>query len=138
MSKSKDRQLSGLAGEFFVAAELLKRGFQVSLTFGNAKAIDLFVYNEELDHTFNVQVKTLRKSNCYLLHPDKIRKDFIYVFVLLKDVGKHPEYFIARGKEILEDKELYGSSLKPGKIPGINIGPLRKKYKNRWEIFNTK
>ena len=34
-----DGQLSALAGELFVAAELLKRGYQTSITFGNAKAI---------------------------------------------------------------------------------------------------
>ena len=33
-----DGQKSGLAGEFFVAAELLKRGLQTSLTLGNAKS----------------------------------------------------------------------------------------------------
>lgn len=29
-----DGQITGLAGEFFVAAELLKRNLQVSITFG--------------------------------------------------------------------------------------------------------
>jgi hypothetical protein len=38
----RDGQVSGLAGEFFVAAELLKRGRQTSVTFGNAKGVDLF------------------------------------------------------------------------------------------------
>ncbi|MFL6335847.1 MAG: hypothetical protein ACJ754_21265 [Pyrinomonadaceae bacterium] len=47
-----DGQLSGLAGEFFVAAELLKRGLQTSVTFGNAKAIDLFAHNPTIDFTF--------------------------------------------------------------------------------------
>jgi len=135
--KGKDKQKSGLAGELFVAAELLKRGFQVSLTFGSAKAIDLFVYNEKIDYTFNVQVKTLRKSNCYLISPEEVRRDFVYVFVLLKDIGQYPEYFILTGEEILADRELFGSSLQPGKLPGINIGPLRRKYKNRWEVFEN-
>jgi hypothetical protein len=35
-----DRSMTGLAGELFVAAELLKRGLQTSITFGNAKQID--------------------------------------------------------------------------------------------------
>ena len=34
-----DGQKSGLAGEFFAAAELLKRGLQTSLTLGNAESI---------------------------------------------------------------------------------------------------
>ena len=37
-----DGQLSGVAGELFVAAELLRREIQASLTLGNAKAIDIF------------------------------------------------------------------------------------------------
>jgi len=40
-----DRQMTGLSGELFVAAELLKRGLQTSITFGNAKAIDLLTFN---------------------------------------------------------------------------------------------
>ena len=36
--KKHERQMTGLAGELFVAAELLKRGLQTSITFGNAKA----------------------------------------------------------------------------------------------------
>lgn len=47
-----DGQLSALAGEFFVAAELLKRGFQTSVTFGNAKAIDLLAHNPAIDQYF--------------------------------------------------------------------------------------
>jgi len=58
-----DSQLSGLAGEFFVAAELLRRGIQTSVTFGNAKAIDLFAHNPSTGDAFTVQVKTLRTRN---------------------------------------------------------------------------
>jgi len=47
-----DGQLSALAGEFFVAAELLKRELQTSVTFGNAKAIDLLAYNPKINCTF--------------------------------------------------------------------------------------
>jgi hypothetical protein len=46
---------SHLAGEYFVAAELCKRGFSVAMTLGNAKAIDLFA--EKGLRTVNVQVK---------------------------------------------------------------------------------
>jgi hypothetical protein len=38
-----DPNTSHLAGEYFVAAELSKRGWAVAMTIGNAKAIDLFV-----------------------------------------------------------------------------------------------
>ncbi len=32
---------TGLSGEYFVAAELLRRGYSVGITMGNAKAIDI-------------------------------------------------------------------------------------------------
>jgi len=32
---------SGLSSEYFVAAELYRRGYNVGLTIGNAKAIDI-------------------------------------------------------------------------------------------------
>ena len=49
---------SHLAGEYFVAAELYKRGYSVAMTLGNAKAIDLFA--EKRLRTVNVQVKAIR------------------------------------------------------------------------------
>jgi hypothetical protein len=33
---------TGLSGEYFVAAELYRRGWSVGMTIGNAKAVDLF------------------------------------------------------------------------------------------------
>ena len=52
--------MTGLAGELFVAAELLKRGLQASVTFGNAKQIDLLAYNPATRKKFSIQVKSLR------------------------------------------------------------------------------
>jgi len=53
-----DSHLSGLAGEFFVAAELLRRGIQTSVTFGNAKAIDLLAHNPSTGDAFTVHAMT--------------------------------------------------------------------------------
>ena len=81
--KRADGQISGLAGEFFVAAELLKRDIQTSVTFGNAKAIDLLAHNAETGESFAVQVKALRTNNYFLLDPAKVVPTQVYVFVLL-------------------------------------------------------
>src|SRR6185369_4676247 len=59
-----DGQKSGLAGEFFVAAELLKRGLQTSLTLGNAKSIDLFAINDK-ETRFTIQSKSAPKSELF-------------------------------------------------------------------------
>lgn len=46
-----DGNMTGLAGELFVPAELLKRGLQTSITFGNANQIDLFAHNPKTGET---------------------------------------------------------------------------------------
>ena len=56
--KKSNKTLSGMAGEFLTAGQLLKRGYLVAVTMGNAKAIDLFVHNEKTQKVFRVQVKT--------------------------------------------------------------------------------
>ena len=44
-NQGRDQQITGMAGEFLTVGKLFKRGYQASVTFGNAKAIDVFVYN---------------------------------------------------------------------------------------------
>jgi len=67
-----DGQKSGLAGEFVVAAELLKRGLQTSLTLGNAKSIDLFAINDQ-GSRFTIQVKALRSPNYFLIDMERVQ-----------------------------------------------------------------
>ena len=73
LNNRRDNQITGLSGEYFVAAELLKRDFQVSMTLGNAKSIDLIAISPETKISYKIQVKTLRKKpNCFTLLIDKI------------------------------------------------------------------
>ena len=128
-----ENQLTGISGEFFVAAELAKRNFQVALTLGNAKGIDLFATNQVTDKTFEIEVKTLRKKpNCFTLSTSKIKKDKIFIFVYLNQKDITPEYFIVKG-EVIENnyKHFYGSSI-GSKRETINHGPLQE-YKNCWQ-----
>ena len=41
------KQQLGMAGEFSVCAELLKRGHNASITMGNAKAVDIVILKED-------------------------------------------------------------------------------------------
>lgn len=135
MKARRDSQKSGLAGELFVAAELLKREFQVSLTLGNAKAVDLVAFWEQTDTLHEVQVKTLRTSNCYLLRVQTVKPTHIYVFVLLHKPGQPVEYFILVGQEIIDNqKTLYGRGGAMLPMSGILVTPL-KAYKDRWDVF---
>jgi hypothetical protein len=120
-----------LAGEFFVAAELFKRDFQVSMTLGNAKEVDLIIRTPK-KKTLSIQVKALQDKNCFTLAVNKVVPHDIYVFVFLYDEKTHPDYFILKGSEILSDKKLYyGSSLNSTRQT-INYGPLFN-HINRWD-----
>ena len=113
IEKRIEYQLTGISGEFFVAAELAKRNFQVSISLGNAKGIDLFAKNEVGGKIFQIEVKTLRKKpNCFSLKTARLYKDFIYIFVYLNGNGIQPDFYILKGEEILGNlKHFYGSSL---------------------------
>ena len=50
--------LSGVSGEYFVAAELSRRGFIASLTLKNTKGIDILVSNFNATKSIGIQVKT--------------------------------------------------------------------------------
>jgi hypothetical protein len=129
-----DGQVSGLAGELFVAAELLKRGLQTSVTFGNAKSIDLLAHCAETGRVFIVQVKTVRSRNWFLLSRSRIHADHVYVFVILNRPGAQVHYFIVLGAELLENDALFGKGLSDPKMPGIYPTALAQ-FENNWAIF---
>jgi hypothetical protein len=133
-----DGQITGMAGEFLVAGKLFKRKLLVSVTMGNAKAIDLFVHNPKTDRTFAVQVKALRAKNCFPIRKEKIKSDYTYVFVILNHDEQDEEYFIVPGKTILNDiNRFFGASYrkeKPSTFPAINYGPL-KPFRDNWSLF---
>lgn len=101
--KRADGQISGLAGEFFVAAELLKRGVKTSINFGNAESIDLLAHNPETGRAFTVQVKSLRTHSFFPLTRSRVEPDHTYVFVVLNRPGQAVRYFIVPGSLIVDD-----------------------------------
>jgi hypothetical protein len=95
--------MTSLAGELFVAAELLKRGLQTSVTFENAKAIDLLAFNPLTKRSLTVQVKTLRKPNFFPIAHSRVEREHIYVFVLLNELGEQVDYFVLPGAMLADD-----------------------------------
>lgn len=129
-----DGQVTALAGELFVAAELLKRGLQTSVTFGNAKAIDLFAHNTTTGRNFNAQVKALRKTNYYPISHGCINPDFIYVFVLLNAPGKPVQYFVVPGPVLANEPDRFGKSFRDPKFPCIHPKSLSD-FADAWQVF---
>lgn len=134
-AKRADGQVTGLAGELFVAAELLKRGLQTSVTFGNAKSIDLLAYNPETKKTFTVQVKAVRKRNAFPISHARVEKNHIYVFVILNKPNVHVSYFLVSGSVLVNEPERFTKWFTDPKFPGIPPAALEP-FKNKWEIFH--
>jgi hypothetical protein len=140
MSEKKvraDGQISGLAGEFFVAAELLKRGLQTSVTFGNAKAIDLLTVHPETGRTLAVQVKALRSKNYFPIKPKSVKRDHIYVFVLLNQPGQPVEYFVVPGAVLLDERARFGKDFEHPTFPGIHPRVLEE-FRDNWRVFGER
>jgi hypothetical protein len=131
-----EKQLTGISGEFFVAAELAKRNYQVALSLGNAKGVDLFATNQITNNTYEIEVKTLRKKpNCFTLNTRRIKNNSIYIFVYLNEENKSPDFHIVKGEELLNNlNHYYGSSLSTNRET-VNHGPL-KPHLNKWEIIH--
>lgn len=135
-----EKNITGMAGEFLTIGKLFKRRYQASVTLGNAKAVDVLVYNPENNKTFAVQVKTLRRKNCFFMKKDNLKADHIYVFVLLNDFEQPEEYFILAGREIAQDIDKFfgfGKPCDPNKPSKyIDFNPL-KPYRDNWKVFDT-
>ena len=56
-------QLTGVAGEYFVAAELSRRGFIASITMRNTRGIDILATNSEAKSAVTIQCKSSRDKN---------------------------------------------------------------------------
>jgi hypothetical protein len=95
-----ERNSTGLSGEYFVAAELYRRGWMVGMTIGNAKAVD--IYAEKNNIKVAIQVKSIykKKNIGWPLIKDRIKKDCFYILVNLNaDMMGHPDFFILTSNE---------------------------------------
>lgn len=66
------------AAQFYAAAELTRRGYLVSLTFGNASEIDLLAVSPSGKH-FAVDVKGQSTRNFWLIQQRKNRDDLYFI-----------------------------------------------------------
>jgi len=144
-----DSILTGVAGEYFVGAELTKRGYIASITLRNTKGIDILVSNRKATKSAGIQVKSTRYSNArvWILN-EKAEKYFadnlFYVFVNLKEGDQRPDFFIAPSKIVARfiTKSHKKWLKKPNKAGGKHKNsPMRKfedrnkTYFERWDLL---
>ena len=143
--------LAGVSGEYFVAAELSKKGYIASITLRNTKGVDILCSNPEATKTIGIQVKTNSDSNRSWILNKKAEEYFadnlFYIFVNLNinDSEKHPDFSIAPSKIVA--KYCKESHLNWLNTPGKNgqqhkdnsirkFDDLKEDYLNCWKLLN--
>lgn len=99
--------LSGAAGQYFVAAELSRRGLIATVTLRNARGVDVLASNASATRTIGVQVKTNQFSKRkWLLHSsaESLKSpDLFYIFVNLNGLNGTPTYHIVESSNVAAD-----------------------------------
>jgi len=98
--------LVGVAGEYFVAAELSLRGYVASITLRNSRGIDIIASNSDATRAISIQVKTSSGRMPKWLLSEKSERvcadNHFYVFVILRDVGARPDFHIVPSKVVAD------------------------------------
>jgi hypothetical protein len=129
------RIFTGVAGEYFVAAELSRRGAVVTITSKNTPDVDILASNSGGTKLVQIQVKAGRNDTGGFIIGSRRQKfgvNTFYVFVLLKGDAK-PEYWIIPYNEVRSIAEHeYNAWLRKG-------GESRKKapVTLRWKHLKT-
>ena len=111
---------TGNSGEYFVAAELERRGFTVGVPMSNVEKFDILAINRKNGHQFAVQVKTTASGNkkwTLTQKNEELSKDTnkVYIFVSLHGLDK-PEYHVVPWNIVA--KEVRDSHKKWLRTPG--------------------
>ena len=139
---------SGVSGEYFVAAELSRRGYMCSITLKNTKGIDILVSNEKSSKLVGVQVKTNNSDRkAWLLNKkaeNLSEENLVYVFTNLKRLDELPDFYIVPSEVVAEFvKKGHKSWLDtPGKREqkhkDTSMRMFRdenESYKGNWKLF---
>ena len=139
--------LSGIAGEYFVAAELSRRGYVASLTLRNTRGMDILASNIDATRSVGIQVKTNQgRGRAWMLN-QKAEKDtaenLFYVFIRLNDLAEPQCHIVPRAvvaKYIRRSHKAWSSTRgrrgQRHKDTTIRKFPDKNdKYLNRWDLL---
>lgn len=151
----------GNASQFFVAAELCRRGLVAVVTMGNTPNTDILCSNVEGTKFVHIQVKTYRPQSRTCAVGQKAEtdygKNFIWVLCGLPAVEDQnpPEFYIipsrilakqvsSAHREWLRGKTPQGTRRKDSSVRTIAVPPYRsytgwsiERYLNRWDIIEN-
>lgn len=116
-----------MAGEFFVAAELQRRGVSAAVTYGNAKQADVVAFSATGDNAVAIEVKCTSQPKWVVgnLLPTRSEKPWVFVYLPV-DETEAPSYYV-----------LLQSELHDILAPIVEEHALRFKEKNGKEFGNS-
>ena len=144
-----DSILIGVAGEYFVAGELSKKGYIASITLKNTREIDILVSNRDATKSVGIQVKSTRYSNSrsWMLNEKSenyYADNLFYVFVNLKEENQRPDFFVVPSKIVAKHiaksykRWLKNPNRSGGKHKDSSIRKFRDEgetYLERWDLL---
>ena len=147
MQKKSKRQSgnTNLASEFYVASQLFRLDYEVTITLGHTKEIDLIVINLTNGRMITIDVKGLQSTTSWPLNPKRINKHHFYVLVSycnkFNDLDFHPEVYIIPSVEIEELLVPWGTGQQLIEQMGVEYSnPNLKNYKDDkgWELIKQR
>jgi hypothetical protein len=98
--------LTGVAGEYFVAAELSRRGYIASISLRNTRGIDILATNQDATRSVTIQCKTNQTTARKWLLNEKSERfeadSHFYIFVALGKPMNRPRFHIVPSKVVAE------------------------------------
>ena len=109
--------LAGVAGEYFVAAELSRRGHIASISLRNTRGIDILATNREASRSITIQCKTNQLARKVWILNDKcegfVSDTHFYVLVALGGVLERPAYHIVPSRDVARAHQQVALTLAP-------------------------
>jgi hypothetical protein len=149
MENKRNTVLTGVTGEYYVAAELSRRGYLASITLRNTRGVDVLCSNSDASKSVGIQVKTrtgMHRSWILNQKGENYYADSLfYVFVnISEDSERHPEFTIVPSKVVADYIRTHhqdwlvgtkkdGSARKDTSMR--NFRDLEEKYLGRWGLL---
>lgn len=127
--------LCGVSGEYFVAAELSRRGYVASLTLRNTRGIDVLASDTDATETVGIQVKTNQSNRREWMLNKKAEADraenLFYVFVRLNGTSEPAYHIVPRATVAQFVRADHRAWLRvPGKGGRAHVDTPMRKFKD--------
>lgn len=132
-----DKNQTGIASELLVAGELARRGYDVSITFGTTKSIDLLIHKN--NKQVSIQVKGIQnKSANWNVSPSfnsDIKTNMYIVLVNLNNdnLNTSSDFYILTYEEAVRLFHFETKTKVLTTRPWLSCSSKLNQYKNQWD-----